>query len=73
MPREREPMIVVRAPTLVDAGRALGDLVSLRAAPPMIVSAALVMILTGSLLVTLSLVCLTSYVHAFWARLCEPR
>jgi hypothetical protein len=67
-----EPHLTVRPPTLEDAGAALRDLVSLRAAPPMIISSGLVMLLTGSLLITASLVCLTSYVHALWARLCKP-
>jgi hypothetical protein len=67
-----EPPVIVRAPSLADCGATFGDLLSLRAAPPLVISAGLVMLLTGSLALTVLTVLLTSYVHALWARMLTP-
>jgi hypothetical protein len=61
--------LTVRKPAPVDLGAALQDLASLRAAPPLLISAALIVLLTGNILVALLTVGLTSYVHALWTRL----
>lgn len=61
--------ITVRKPRTDDFGAAMFDLCSLRAAPALAVSAALIVVLTGSLLNAVLTVILTSYIHAFWSRL----
>lgn len=61
--------VTVRAPRVEDLGETLKDLVTVRTAPPLVLSAALVVVLTGNLLVSALSVLLTSFVHAFWARL----
>jgi hypothetical protein len=62
----------VRAPTTDDLLGALKDMVTLRTAPPLVVSFALLIILTGNLVGALLAVAVVSFVHAFWARLVEP-
>jgi hypothetical protein len=64
--------LTVRSPDFDDLRGAAGDLLSLRTAPPMMVSAGAIMLLTGNLIVALPTVALTSFLHAFWARLVQP-
>lgn len=63
--------VVVRKPHVLDLAESCKDLVTLRAAPPLIVSMALVAILTGNIAFALLTVGITSFVHAFWTRLLE--
>lgn len=44
-------------------------MVTLRTAPPLVVSGALIVILTGNLLMAVLAVGVTSFLHAFWSRL----
>lgn len=60
----------VRKPTSADLPDALADLVSLRHGPPMLVSAALVVLLTGSLLHAALAIGAANFALAFWLRLC---
>lgn len=64
--------LIVRRPTGDDVTLALKDLVTLRTAPPLVVSLALLIVLTGNLVLAVLGVLLTSYVHALWARLVVP-
>lgn len=64
--------VTVRAPRAGDPLATLCDLCSMRTAPPLAVSLGLIMLLTGSIVTALLTVFLTSFVHAFWARLVQP-
>lgn len=61
--------LTVRAPRLEDFGATLFDLLTLRAAPPVVVSTAFIVVLTGSILNAVLTVLITSYVDGFWTRL----
>lgn len=61
--------VTVRKPRTDDLGAALFDLCSLRGAPPLVVSASLIVVLTGSIMTAVLTVVLTSFIHAFWSRL----
>lgn len=61
--------LTVRKPTAFDVSEACKDMLTLRVAPPLIVSAAVIVLLTGNPLEAALAVGLTSFVHAFWARL----
>lgn len=61
--------ITVRTPRIDDLVGALRELLSLRSAPPLLVSAGLIVVLTGSLLTALVTVTLTGFVLALWTRL----
>ena len=64
--------LIVRRPTGDDATLAAKDLVTLRTSPPFLFSLALLVVLTGNLVLAVFSVLLTSYVHALWARLVVP-
>jgi len=61
--------LTVRSPDFDDLRGAAGDLLSLRGAPPMMLSAGALMLLTGNLVFALLAVGLTSFLHTLWARL----
>lgn len=65
--------LTVRKPTVDDVKEAFEDMISLRVAPPLVLSLSLivplVVLLTGNLLGAVLAVVLTSFVHALWARL----
>jgi hypothetical protein len=61
--------LTVRKPLPRDLAEAGKDLVTLRGAPPLILSAASLVLLTGNILLAVLTVGLTSFVHAFWTRL----
>jgi hypothetical protein len=61
--------LTLRKPQSSDLVEACRDLVTLRTAPPLIVSMALIVILTGNLVFGALSVGLTSLAHAFWSRL----
>lgn len=59
----------VRKPTALDLSESLRDLVTLRSAPPLVMAMAFMVILTGNILFALLAAGITSFMHAFWARL----
>ena len=61
--------LTVRKPTTADLGETLKDMITLRAAPPMLVSAAAIVLLTGNFLFGVLTVGITSFTHSLWARL----
>jgi hypothetical protein len=61
--------LTVRTPNGDDLPQTLRDMVTLRTAPPLVLSAAGVLLMTGSILLALTTVGVTSFVHALWARL----
>lgn len=63
--------LTVRKPNSVDVRHALDDLISMRCAPPLVLSTALLVLLTGSVVIAVLAAGLTSFVHALWARLVE--
>jgi hypothetical protein len=63
--------LIVRKPSVTDLHEAIRDLVTMRCAPPLVISAGLLVLLTGSILIAVLTAGLTSFVHAFWARLVE--
>lgn len=63
--------LTVRRPSVVDLQGAVTDLVTMRCAPPLVLSTALLVLLTGSILLAVITAGLTSFVHALWARLVE--
>jgi hypothetical protein len=64
--------LTVRTPTADDLPQTLRDMVTLRTAPPLLISAAGVLLMTGSLLLALTTVGVTSFIHAMWSRLLVP-
>lgn len=61
----------VRKPSVLDLKQALFDLVTIRCAPPLVLATALLVLLTGSIVLAVVAAGLTSFVHAFWARIVE--
>lgn len=61
--------VTVRKPTALDLSESCKDMLTLRAAPPMVVSAGAIMLLTGNALIAVLTVAVTSFAHVFWARL----
>lgn len=61
--------LIVRKPVVSDLSDALKDLGTLRSAPPLLLSMAAMVILTGNILYAVLAVVLTSFMHAFWSRL----
>lgn len=61
--------ISVRKPRLDDFGEAMVDMVSLRGLPPLLVSASVLVLLTGNLITASLGTLVTSYASSFWNRL----
>ena len=61
----------VRKPSVLDLQEALADLLTMRGAPPLVISTVLLVLVTGSVLIASITAGLTSFVHAFWSRLVE--
>jgi hypothetical protein len=64
--------LAVRSPSAIDFAESVRDCVTLRAAPPAVISAASVFLLTGSPLVSVLAVGLTTYLGSVWSRLLKP-
>lgn len=64
--------ISVRTPHRDDFALSLRDMVTLRSAPPLLLSLSMLTLLTGSVAVSALAVAVTSYTHALWARLLSP-
>lgn len=63
----------LRPPRLEDLGEAMVTLMSMRGAPPLVMSVSTLVIITGSLIVSVIAGLVSGYIHALWSLLCQER